>query len=194
MEDASRAAGAPGRGGAGGRPPGGRPMLGRSASIHFVGIGGSGMSGIAEVLLNLGYRSRARTRSARAVTDRLAALGARIFEGHAAAQRRRAPGGGHLHRGRGRQPRGGGGAPAGRSRDPAGGDAGGADAPQVRGRGGGQPRQDHHHVDGGDGPRQGRPRPDGRGGRPRWACWAPARAWARASSWWRRRTSPTARS
>jgi UDP-N-acetylmuramate--alanine ligase len=53
--------------------------------IHFVGIGGSGMSGIAEVLLNLGYQVSGSDQKRSAVTDRLAKLGARIFEGHAAA-------------------------------------------------------------------------------------------------------------
>jgi len=52
--------------------------------IHFVGIGGSGMSGIAEVLLNLGYQVSGSDQKRSAVTDRLAKLGARILEGHAA--------------------------------------------------------------------------------------------------------------
>jgi UDP-N-acetylmuramate--alanine ligase len=50
--------------------------------IHFVGIGGSGMSGIAEVLLNLGYEVSGSDLKRSAVTDRLAELGARIREGH----------------------------------------------------------------------------------------------------------------
>jgi UDP-N-acetylmuramate--alanine ligase len=53
--------------------------------IHFVGIGGSGMSGIAEVLLSLGYAVSGSDLRQSAVTRRLAALGARIAEGHAAA-------------------------------------------------------------------------------------------------------------
>jgi len=53
--------------------------------IHFVGIGGSGMSGIAEVLLNLGYTVSGSDQRRSAVTERLARLGARTFEGHAAA-------------------------------------------------------------------------------------------------------------
>jgi len=52
--------------------------------IHFVGIGGSGMSGIAEVLVNLGYQVSGSDQKRSAVTDRLASLGAKIFEGHAA--------------------------------------------------------------------------------------------------------------
>jgi UDP-N-acetylmuramate--alanine ligase len=52
--------------------------------VHFVGIGGSGMSGIAEVLLNLGYTVSGSDAKRSAVTDRLASLGARVAEGHAA--------------------------------------------------------------------------------------------------------------
>lgn len=52
--------------------------------IHFVGIGGSGMSGIAEVLLNLGYQVSGSDLGDNAVTQRLASLGARIARGHAA--------------------------------------------------------------------------------------------------------------
>jgi UDP-N-acetylmuramate--alanine ligase len=53
-------------------------------TIHFVGIGGSGMSGIAEVLLNLGYAVQGSDVSRNAATDRLAAQGATIYLGHAA--------------------------------------------------------------------------------------------------------------
>ncbi|MFI4891175.1 MAG: UDP-N-acetylmuramate--L-alanine ligase [Steroidobacterales bacterium] len=53
--------------------------------IHFVGIGGSGMGGIAEVLLNLGYEVQGSDLKANAVTQRLERLGARIYIGHAAA-------------------------------------------------------------------------------------------------------------
>ncbi len=53
--------------------------------IHFVGIGGAGMSGIAEVLVNLGYQVSGSDLSRNAVTDRLEALGARIAIGHDAA-------------------------------------------------------------------------------------------------------------
>ena len=58
-------------------------MLGKIWRIHFVGIGGIGMSGIAEVLLNLGYTVSGSDLKATAVTDRLSKLGARVFEGHA---------------------------------------------------------------------------------------------------------------
>lgn len=50
--------------------------------IHFVGIGGAGMSGIAEVLLNLGYRVSGSDISEGATTNRLRELGAEIFIGH----------------------------------------------------------------------------------------------------------------
>ena len=53
-------------------------------NIHFVGIGGSGMSGIAEVLLNLGYVVSGSDIGSNAATARLAKLGARIMLGHAA--------------------------------------------------------------------------------------------------------------
>ncbi|MCS6764304.1 MAG: UDP-N-acetylmuramate--L-alanine ligase [Candidatus Protistobacter heckmanni] len=54
-------------------------------NIHFVGIGGSGMSGIAEVLLNLGYGVSGSDLSLNAAAKRLAELGARVVQGHAAA-------------------------------------------------------------------------------------------------------------
>jgi len=51
--------------------------------IHFVGIGGSGMSGIAEVLLNLGYQISGSNLSENATTQRLSELGATVYVGHA---------------------------------------------------------------------------------------------------------------
>src|SRR3989475_7587421 len=60
-------------------------MYGRIRRIHLVGVGGSGMSGIAEVLLNLGYAVSGSDLRRSAVTDRLCSLGARFCEGHAAA-------------------------------------------------------------------------------------------------------------
>jgi UDP-N-acetylmuramate--alanine ligase len=53
--------------------------------IHFVGVGGAGMSGIAEILHNLGYRVTGSDQAASAATDRLATLGLRILIGHDAA-------------------------------------------------------------------------------------------------------------
>jgi len=58
-------------------------VRGRIRHVHFVGIGGSGMSGIAEVLLNQGFAVSGSDLKASAVTARLQALGARIHEGHA---------------------------------------------------------------------------------------------------------------
>ncbi len=52
--------------------------------IHFVGIGGSGMNGIAEVLLNLGFQVSGSDLSESAVTQRLQTLGAKVYYGHAA--------------------------------------------------------------------------------------------------------------
>ena len=54
--------------------------------IHLVGIGGIGMSGIAEVLLTLGYSVSGSDQKTSAITDRLQNLGAEIFEGHKAEQ------------------------------------------------------------------------------------------------------------
>ena len=54
--------------------------------IHFVGIGGAGMSAIAEILHNLGYRVSGSDLAASPVTQRLADLGLRVFIGHDAAQ------------------------------------------------------------------------------------------------------------
>jgi UDP-N-acetylmuramate--alanine ligase len=53
--------------------------------IHFVGIGGIGMSGIAEVLLNLGYRISGSDLRRSTITERLERLGASVFEGHRTA-------------------------------------------------------------------------------------------------------------
>ncbi|MGI9056040.1 MAG: Mur ligase domain-containing protein, partial [Pyrinomonadaceae bacterium] len=52
--------------------------------IHFIGIGGIGMSGIAEVLCNLGFQVSGSDLKKSKNTDRLEAAGATIFEGHAA--------------------------------------------------------------------------------------------------------------
>jgi UDP-N-acetylmuramate--alanine ligase len=59
-------------------------MFAKIQQIHFVGIGGIGMSGIAEVLLNLGYRVSGSDLKNSGVTQRLAGLGAAVFEGHRA--------------------------------------------------------------------------------------------------------------
>ncbi len=59
-------------------------MFGRVSRVHFVGIGGIGMSGIAEVLLNLGWKVSGSDVKASAVTKRLEPLGARVLIGHRA--------------------------------------------------------------------------------------------------------------
>lgn len=55
------------------------PEMRRVERIHFVGIGGAGMSGIAEVLVNEGYRISGSDIAPNAVTDRLTEKGAEIF-------------------------------------------------------------------------------------------------------------------
>jgi UDP-N-acetylmuramate--alanine ligase len=60
-------------------------MFRKARRLHFVGIGGSGMSGIAEVLVNLGYRVTGSDLVGSEVTRRLKRLGARVFRGHKAA-------------------------------------------------------------------------------------------------------------
>lgn len=62
------------------------PEMGRISSIHFVGIGGAGMSGIAEVLLNQGYKVSGSDLGGSAATQRLENLGAEIYIGHSADQ------------------------------------------------------------------------------------------------------------
>src|ERR1700723_3189451 len=59
-------------------------MFAKIQQIHFVGIGGIGMSGIAEVLLNLGYKVSGSDLKNSSATQRLAGLGAAVFEGNRA--------------------------------------------------------------------------------------------------------------
>jgi len=59
-------------------------LPGELGPIHFVGIGGIGMSGIAEVLMTLGYQVQGSDAKASKITDRLVGLGARFFEGQRA--------------------------------------------------------------------------------------------------------------
>ena len=60
-------------------------MFATSQHAHFIGIGGIGMSGIAEIMLNLGIKVSGSDLKRSAVTDRLAQLGATVYEGHFAA-------------------------------------------------------------------------------------------------------------
>ncbi|MGH7741140.1 MAG: Mur ligase domain-containing protein, partial [Candidatus Eiseniibacteriota bacterium] len=57
-------------------------MYGRTRHIHLIGIGGSGMAGIAEVLINLGYQVSGSDLKASETTDRLVRLGGRVMIGH----------------------------------------------------------------------------------------------------------------
>ncbi|MBW1990132.1 MAG: hypothetical protein JRI97_11400, partial [Deltaproteobacteria bacterium] len=59
-----------------------RPLFQKTYHIHFVGIGGIGMSGIAELLLNLGYRVSGSDIRETDITRRLAGLGGRVRIGH----------------------------------------------------------------------------------------------------------------
>ncbi len=61
------------------------PEMRRIKRIHFIGIGGAGMSGIAEVLLNQGYLISGSDVKASATTSRLANMGVKVFIGHDAA-------------------------------------------------------------------------------------------------------------
>lgn len=59
-------------------------MKNRVTNIHFVGIGGVGMSGIAEVLHNLGFKVSGSDQARNAVTEHLSALGIQVYPGHTA--------------------------------------------------------------------------------------------------------------
>src|SRR4051812_28534903 len=62
-----------------------RPVPFDIGPVHFVGIGGIGMSGIAEIMLRIGYAVQGSDAKASANTERLEKLGARVFIGHDAA-------------------------------------------------------------------------------------------------------------
>jgi UDP-N-acetylmuramate--alanine ligase len=63
-----------------------RPAPFELGPVHFIGIGGIGMSGIAEIMLRLGYQVQGSDAKAGANTERLEKLGARVFIGHDAGQ------------------------------------------------------------------------------------------------------------
>ncbi len=116
--------------------------------IHFIGIGGSGMSAIAEVLLGLGYTISGSDISASATLQRLGSLGITGVRGPRRRPCRRRRRGRHDHRRARGQPRGDGSA---RAPDPGGAachHAGRTDAPQTRHRDRRNPWQDHHHQSG----------------------------------------------
>ena len=60
------------------------PEMRRVKQIHFIGIGGAGMCGIAEILLNEGYHISGSDIAESAVTQRLTCAGAKVFIGHKA--------------------------------------------------------------------------------------------------------------
>ena len=62
-----------------------RPVPFHLGPVHFIGIGGIGMSGIAEIMMRTGYTVQGSDAKASANTERLEKLGARIFIGHDAA-------------------------------------------------------------------------------------------------------------
>ena len=64
--------------------------MGRIRRLHFVGVGGAGMSGIAEIMVNLGYEISGSDRRASEVTRRLQDLGVEVFIGHRAEQAQQA--------------------------------------------------------------------------------------------------------
>lgn len=61
-------------------------LLGRTRRVHFVGIGGIGMSGIAEILLNMGFTVTGSDQQLTPITKRLERLGAIVYEGHTGEQ------------------------------------------------------------------------------------------------------------
>ena len=63
-------------------------MFAPSQRVHFIGIGGIGMSGIAEILLTMGYPVSGSDLRASATTERLEGLGAKVYVGHAAENAR----------------------------------------------------------------------------------------------------------
>ena len=132
-------------------------MFKRYQHIHFIGIGGIGMSGIAELLLNLGYKVSGSDQKLSDLTKRLEKLGADVYSGHdprnvmgadvvvvssaISQDNTRVPGGAKAPEGPSYPPRG---------------DAGRADAPQIFGAGGRSPRKNHDYLDGFHGARAGR--------------------------------------
>jgi len=60
-------------------------MFAKAQRVHFIGVGGIGMSGIAEILLTLGYAVSGSDLRQSSITDRLGTMGATVFKGHAAA-------------------------------------------------------------------------------------------------------------
>ena len=128
--------------------------------IHFVGIGGIGMSGIAEVLCNLGYTVQGSDASDSANVARLRDKGIKVFDrpqGRECRRRRRGRG---LDRDQARQSGTDGGARAAHSGGAPRRNAGRTDAAEKLRRDRRHPWQDHHDLDGGDAARRRRSRSD----------------------------------
>ena len=162
---------------------------------HFVGIGGAGMSGIAEVLLAVRpRRSRAATRRRRGDASASRRSASRIAIGHSPDHLdgvdlvviSSAIAADNPEVARGARARHHGGAPRR--------DARRADAAQVRHRGRRHPRQDDHHLAGRHAAHRGRARPDGDRRRPAARLRHRRAARAAATTWWSRPTSSTAAS
>ena len=160
--------------------------------VHFIGIGGIGMSGIAEVLHNLGYKVQGSDQADSANVQRLRDKGIECFVGHKAenlgdaevvvvstAIKKDNP---ELD-GRARK------AAADRAARR---DAGRADALPPGDRHRRHAWQDDDDLDGRDAARRRRARPDRRSMAASSTPMAPMRAWARASGWWSRPTRATA--
>ena len=128
--------------------------------VHFIGIGGIGMSGIAEVLHNLGYRVQGSDQADSANVQRLRDKGIACFVGHQRRKPRRRRSGRRLDRDQEDQS-----GTEGRAREAAADraarrDAGRTDALPPGGRHRRHAWQDHHHLDGGDAARRRRARSD----------------------------------
>ena len=128
--------------------------------VHFVGIGGIGMSGIAEVLVNLGYRVQGSDVAESANVQRLRATRHPGHDRPRRRQSRRGAGRRRLLGDQARQSGARGGARAAAAGRPPRRDARRADAPQAGGRHRRHPRQDHDHLDGRGAARCRRLRPD----------------------------------
>ena len=129
--------------------------------IHFVGIGGIGMSGIAEVLINLGHTVQGSDASDSANVKRLRDKGAKSFHRSRRGQPRRGGGRRRLDGDQARQSRTRRGAGEAHSGRPPGRDAGRTDATQELRGDRRHPRQDDHDLARRDAARRRRPRPDG---------------------------------
>ena len=162
--------------------------------IHLVGIGGIGMSGIAEVLLTLGYSVSGSDTKPSTITERLQNLGATIHEGHEPTNVE----GAHVvvtsSAVKADNPEVVGSAQAKNSRDSARGNAGGTDAPEIRHRRRRRARQDDHHFDGGLGSCRRASRSHVRRRRQRESSGHDGARWAAANIWSWKPTKATAAS